>query len=78
MNVNVERYLTPKGIADALDRDYGLQLSPDYIRAIRQESIRRGEETFIGGFGRASDVFRFLQKNPGFSRRMAKRGTKKT
>lgn len=76
MNMNVERYLTPKGIADALDRDYGLYLTPDYVRAIRQECIRRGDESFIGGFGRASDVFRFLQKNPEFSRRMARGDTK--
>lgn len=72
MHTKVEPYLTPKGISAALERDYGLQITPDYIRAIRQECNRRGILAFIASFGRASFVFEFLKANPKFRRRMAR------
>jgi len=61
-----EQYLCPKDLSAALESQYGLTLSAAYVRSIRAESIRRGEGLFIGGSGRASEVFAWLKANPRF------------
>lgn len=67
--MNAERYLPPKELSAALLTVYGLRLSPDYIRAIRRETVRRGERVFVLGMGKPSEVFEWARSNPQFRRR---------
>lgn len=48
---------------------YGLTVSPDYIRAIRRETIRRGDRVFVLGMARASELMEWARVNPDFRRR---------
>ena len=61
-----ERYLPCKEIAAALSKHYGLGISPDYVRAVRRETERRGERLFVAGMARPGDVMTWLSSNPGF------------
>lgn len=63
---SAEKYLPPKELADAICRDFGLCVSPDYLRAVRRETERRGERLFVAGMGRPREVFAWLQEHPSF------------
>lgn len=71
--MNAERFLPPKELSGVLLRDHGLPLSADYIRAIRRETIRRGDGVFLLGMARASDLLAWARKNPQFRRRGVKK-----
>lgn len=68
----VEAYQSPKQLSETLEKEHGLKMSADYIRAIRQECEARDNDIFVAGDARASDVIRFLKRNPHFRRRMAR------
>lgn len=67
MNIPPERYLSPKEIAAALSDMLGRKFSPKYVRAIRIETIRRGDSLFVAGVARVSSVVAWLQSNPSFT-----------
>lgn len=64
-----ERYLPPKELSDAMCQQFGLCVTADYLRAVRRETDRQGLRLFVAGMGRPSEVFRWLQDHPRFSRR---------
>lgn len=64
-----ERYLPPKELAVVLLEQYGLPLSADYIRAIRRETVRRGDRVFVLGMARATELVAWARDNPEFRRR---------
>lgn len=67
----VEKYLSPKELADKLCTDYGLCLSVEYIQAIRRKSTKDGDKVFVLGMARTSELYRWIVDHPTFSRRAA-------
>lgn len=62
----VEKFLPPKEIAEALGRNHGLDVSADYIRAVRRRALLKGDRLFVAGMARPGEVFAWLQANPDF------------
>lgn len=67
-----EKYLNPKELSAAMLERYGLGMTEDYVRAIRQESERRGDGVFVARFARPSELLKWLRENPTFTRRSAR------
>lgn len=61
-----EKYLPPGEISLGLLSRYGFERSPSFIRAIRTESLKRGEKLFVMGDARVSEVFIWISNNPQF------------
>lgn len=65
--MSTEKFLPPKEISDALAREHGLRISAEYVRAIRRETITRGDRLFVCGMARPGAVLVWLESNPSFA-----------
>jgi hypothetical protein len=60
--------MPPKELSAELCSRHGLCLTADYIRAIRTESVRLNDGTFLRGLARVSDLRAWIAKHPEFRR----------
>jgi len=67
---NLEKYLAPKQLQEALCAEFGLCFTVRYIRSIRRATIQAGDGIFVGRAARPSEVIQWLKDNPKFSRRV--------
>lgn len=59
--------MAPKELSTALLEEYGLCLSPAYIRKVREAANRAGDRVFVAGVAYPRDVFEWLAGHPDFS-----------
>lgn len=71
MKPAVEKYLSPKELADALCQQYGLCLSVEYVQVIRRHTLAINEPLFLLGRARVSELAKWITAHPTFSRRSA-------
>jgi hypothetical protein len=71
MTPAVEKYLSPKELAEELCQKHGLCLTVEYVQAIRRHSLKSGDKLFILGRARLSDLFVWIERHPTFTRRAA-------
>lgn len=64
--MTTQTYMRPKELAFELKKQFGIVRTADFIRAIRIESISRGEDVFIAGEARPCDVRDWIINNPRF------------
>lgn len=64
--MNENRYMSPGELSLCFE-EQGLCLSDRYIRAVRRYAIRIGDNPFVAGMARPTDVLDWLKRHPKFT-----------